>query len=110
MFWWPHGGHGERARARAGYGVRRWARGWPGRASAERFAASQRRTGLEGFEATSERLEKKSAPARERTGRQDFFRSVEQPWLKRQIVGTERTELRLYPLPVSTILDRGSIV
>ena len=59
MFWWPHGGHGERARARAGYGVRRWARGWPGRASAERFAASQRRTGLEGFEATSERLERR---------------------------------------------------
>ena len=72
MFWWPHGGHGERARARAGYGVRRWARGWPGRASAERFAASQRRTGLEGFEATSERrnaIENESAPARVRTSR-----------------------------------------
>ena len=42
MFWWPHGGHGERARARAGYGARRWAHGRPGRASAERFAALQR--------------------------------------------------------------------
>ena len=42
------------ARARAGYGARRWARGRPGRASAERFAASQPRTGLEGFEWTGE--------------------------------------------------------
>jgi hypothetical protein len=42
VFWWPHGGHGERARARAGYGARRWAHGRPGRASAERFAALQR--------------------------------------------------------------------
>ena len=55
MFWWPHGGHGDCARARAGYGARRWARGRPGRASAERFAASQPRMGLEGFEATGER-------------------------------------------------------
>ena len=30
------------ARARAGYGARRWAHGRPGRASAERFAALQR--------------------------------------------------------------------
>jgi hypothetical protein len=31
---WPHGGHGDCARARADYGARRWARGRPGRASA----------------------------------------------------------------------------
>ena len=39
---WPHGGHDDRASTRAGSGVRRWARGRPGRASAARFAASQR--------------------------------------------------------------------
>ena len=39
---WPHGGHVDRASTRAGSGVRRWARGRPGRASAARFAASQR--------------------------------------------------------------------
>ena len=61
-----------RARARAGYGARRWARGRPGRASAERFAASQRRTGLEGFEWTEGQrnaMKNERAPARVRKSR-----------------------------------------
>ena len=76
MFRWPHGGPGECARARAGYGAHRWARGRPGRASAERFAASQPRTGLEGFEATGEQrnaMKNKCAPARERTRGPEFL-------------------------------------
>ena len=42
MFLVLHCRHGDCAHARAGYGARRWARGRPGRASAGRFAASQR--------------------------------------------------------------------
>jgi len=72
VFRWPHGGLGDCARARAGYGARRWARGRPGRASAERFAASQRRTGLEGFEATGAQrnaMKNECAPTRVRKSR-----------------------------------------
>jgi len=67
-----HCRHGDCAHARAGYGARRWARGRLGRAPAGRFAASQRRKGLEGFEWTGDQrnaIEKESAPTRERQGR-----------------------------------------
>ena len=41
MLRWPHGGHGDCASARAGYGVRRWA--WPaGERIGGRFTALQR--------------------------------------------------------------------
>jgi hypothetical protein len=56
------------ARARAGYGARQWARGRPGRASAERFAASQRHQRRCPFEASSG-AEEEGAPTRERRRR-----------------------------------------
>jgi hypothetical protein len=47
---WPHGGHGDCASARAGYGVRRWA--WPAGADVGgRFTALQRRQRCCRFEA-----------------------------------------------------------
>jgi hypothetical protein len=47
---WPHGGHGDCASARAGYGVRRWARP-AGALVGGRFTALQRRQRCCRFEA-----------------------------------------------------------
>ena len=56
MLRWPHGGHGDCASARAGYGVRRWARP-AGADVGGRFTALQRRQRCCRFEAFTGAME-----------------------------------------------------
>jgi len=77
---WPHGGHGDCASARAGYGVRRWARPAGARVGG-RLTALQRHQRCCRFEAFTGAMEGAPASRRERECRKrKFSRRMRSPF------------------------------